>query len=102
MRLALISFHGCPVARLGEKDTGGMNVYVLNLANELGNLGHQVDVFTRYHDAKDPQIVELGSNVRVIHLSGGPLSETKEDLSLHTSSFTADLHEFSRFARVHI
>ena len=23
MRLALISFHGCPVARLGEKDTGG-------------------------------------------------------------------------------
>ena len=94
MRLALISFHGCPVARLGEKDTGGMNVYVLNLANELGNLGHQVDVFTRYHDAKDPQIVELGSNERVIHLSGGPLSETKEDLSLHTSSFAADLHEF--------
>ena len=56
MRLALISFHGCPVARLGEKDTGGMNVYVLNLANELGSLGHQVDVFTRYHDVQDPKI----------------------------------------------
>ena len=93
-RLAILSFHGCPVARLGEKDTGGMNVYVLNLANELGNLGHQVDVFTRYHDAKDPQIVELGSNARVIHLNGGPLSETKEDLSLHTYSFAADLHKF--------
>ena len=47
MRLALISFHGCPVARLGEKDTGGMNVYVLILANELGRLGNHVDVFTR-------------------------------------------------------
>ena len=39
VRLALLSFHGCPVARLGEKDTGGMNVYVLQLARELARLG---------------------------------------------------------------
>ena len=95
MRLALISFHGCPVARLGEKDTGGMNVYVLNLASELGNLGHYVDVFTRYHDVEDPQIVELGLNVRVIHLNGGPLLERKEDLAFHTAGFTANMHEFT-------
>ena len=94
MRLALISFHGCPVARLGEKDTGGMNVYVLNLANELGNLGHHVDVFTRYHDVQDPKIVELSLNVRVVHLDGGPISERKEDLGIHTTDFAANLHEF--------
>ena len=94
MRLALISFHGCPVARLGEKDTGGMNVYVLNLANELGNLGHHVDVFTRYHDVQDPKIVELSLNVRVVHLDGGPISERKEDLGIHTTDFAANLNEF--------
>ena len=94
MRLALISFHGCPVARLGEKDTGGMNVYVLNLANELGSLGHHVDVFTRYHDVQDPKIVELSLNVRVVHLDGGPISERKEDLGIHTTDFAANLHEF--------
>ena len=63
-RLALLSFHGCPVARLGEKDTGGMNVYVMQLAREFGKRGHQVDVFTRYHDPLDPQIVELGEGDR--------------------------------------
>ena len=49
MNIAIISFHGCPVARLGEKDTGGMNVYVLNLAKELGELGHTVDVLSLIH-----------------------------------------------------
>jgi len=59
MNIAIISFHGCPVARLGEKDTGGMNVYVLNLAKELGELGHTVDVFTRFHDPSDPRKVYM-------------------------------------------
>ena len=49
LRLALLSVHGCPVARLGERDTGGMNVYVLQVARELGRQGHSVEFFTRYH-----------------------------------------------------
>jgi D-inositol-3-phosphate glycosyltransferase len=53
--LALLSYHGCPVARLGEKDTGGMNVYVLQLAREYARRGNRVDVFTRYHDPTDPK-----------------------------------------------
>ena len=49
-RLALLSMHGCPVSRLGERDTGGMNVYILQIAKELGRRGHIVDVYTRLHD----------------------------------------------------
>ena len=79
-RLAFLSFHGCPVARLGEKDTGGMNVYVLQTAQELARRGNQVDVYTRYHDPNDPQIVGLGDGARVIHLKAGPYSKTKESL----------------------
>ena len=45
MNIAIVSYHGCPVARLGEKDTGGMNVYVLNMAKELAALGNNVDVY---------------------------------------------------------
>ena len=43
MNIAIVSYHGCPVARLGEKDTGGMNVYVLNMAKELSKLGNNVE-----------------------------------------------------------
>ena len=80
-RLALLSVHGCPVSRLGERDSGGMNVYVLQVARELGRLGNTVDVYTRYHDPEDPQIVELGDNARVVHLKAGPYFETKGEPS---------------------
>jgi D-inositol-3-phosphate glycosyltransferase len=95
-RLALLSFHGCPVARLGEKDTGGMNVYVLQLARELGRRGNQVDVYTRCHDPKDPQIVELGEGARVIHLKAGPYDASKQDLYQYIPEFMNALCCFQR------
>ena len=70
--VALLSVHGCPFARLGERDTGGMNVYLLQIARELGSRGHRADVYTRVHDPNDPEIVELGENARVIHVQAGP------------------------------
>lgn len=80
MRVALVSVHGCPLARLGEKDTGGMNVYLLQLTKELGALGITADVYTRFHDPKDPEIVELGPGARVIHVKAGPWYETKDGI----------------------
>lgn len=93
-RLALLSFHGCPVARLGEKDTGGMNVYVMQLAREFGKRGHQVDVFTRYHDPSDPQIVQLGEGARVVHLKAGPYDTTKQDLYQFIPEFLNAMDSF--------
>jgi D-inositol-3-phosphate glycosyltransferase len=95
-RLALLSFHGCPVARLGEKDTGGMNVYVLQLAREFGRRGHQVEVYTRCHDPKDPQIVELGGGARVVHLKAGPYFMNKEGLYEHIPEFLGNLCSYQR------
>jgi len=40
MRVALISFHTSPLATLGGKDTGGMNVFVREVARELLSLIH--------------------------------------------------------------
>lgn len=93
-KLALLSFHGCPVARLGEKDTGGMNVYVLQLAKELGKRGNHVDVYTRRHDPNDPQIIEIGDGARVVHLEAGPTNGSKDSLFRYIPEFVRNLRHF--------
>ncbi|MFH1169866.1 MAG: glycosyltransferase, partial [Chloroflexota bacterium] len=71
LRIVILSAHSCPMGKLGAKDTGGMSVYIHELARELGRLGHSVDVYTRVHDQRDRQVYELGDNARLIHLKVG-------------------------------
>lgn len=71
LRIAMLSIHGCPLARLGEKDAGGMNVYVRELSRALGALGLEVDVFTRCVDYSTAPIVPLGVGAQVIHIEAG-------------------------------
>lgn len=94
LRVAMLSVHGCPFARLGEKDTGGMNVYVLQMARELGRLGIQVDVYTRYHDPNDLQVDKLEKNVRLIHIEAGPYANSKKSLHRHIPEFLSNLQKF--------
>ena len=47
LHIAMLSVHTCPLAALGGKETGGMNVYVRELSRELGRMGVEVDIFTR-------------------------------------------------------
>jgi len=90
LRIAMLSAHSCPMGKLGTKDTGGMSVYVLELARELGKCGHLVDVYTRVHDPKDKQIIELGQNARLIHLKAG------EDGEIHKLAVYPHLPDFAR------
>lgn len=94
LRIALICFHSCPVGRLGDTKTGGMNVYVRQIAGELAAKGCQVDVFTRAHDPDEPQIVPLGDGARVIHLEAGPPDTTLDDLHSYTSAFSESVSLF--------
>jgi len=97
LKLALLSVHSCPVGNLGGKDTGGMNVYVRELASQLGKQGHLVDVYTRVHDPKDPQIVEIGENARLIHLKAGAVEDI-EKLVVYTylPDFVCNLEDFRK------
>ena len=80
MRICLLSVHTCPLAALGGKKTGGMNVYVRDLAREMARRGHLVEVFTRVQDACAPRLShELGPNCRVIHIPAGPESPLETD-----------------------
>ena len=89
LKIAMLSAHSCPVGTLGAKDTGGMSVYIRELAHELGKQGHLVDVYTRVHDPKDPQIVNLGQNARLIHLKAG------EDEQIHKLAVYSHLPDFA-------
>ena len=67
----MISVHSCPLGKLGSKDTGGMNVYIKELAYALGQRGHIVDIYTRAHDTEHQSVIELANNIRLIHLGIG-------------------------------
>jgi len=92
LRIAMLSVHTCPLATLGGKETGGMNVYVRDLSRELVRRGHHVDVYTRSQNPDVPCVVDgsnnhsgkthvksdlshangLGRGGRVIHIPAGP------------------------------
>ncbi len=72
-RVAMLSYHTCPLAMLGGKKTGGMNVYVRDLSRALAAMGIAVDVFTRSQDDCAPRVVhDLGPGARVMHIPAGP------------------------------
>ena len=97
LRIAMLSAHSCPVGNLGTRDTGGMSVYIRELAHELGKHGHLVDVYTRVHDPKDRQIYEFGQNARLIHLRAGEDEEIHK-LAVHSNlpEFTCNLESFRK------
>jgi D-inositol-3-phosphate glycosyltransferase len=96
MRVAMLSYHTCPLAALGGKDTGGMNVYVRELTRSLGRAGIRVDVFTRSQDEHVPHVIhDLGNGNRVIHIPAGPESPLSRDqLSQYVPSFTEAIRGF--------
>lgn len=81
MKIAFISYWSCPRVRLGVLTAGGMNVYVANLANNLGMLGHQVDIYTHKHKESEQQVLTTNRNVRIIHLPGN-LDNPYEDVPI--------------------
>ena len=94
-RIAMLSVHACPLAKLGGRDSGGMNVYVRELARELGRRGIEVDVFTRWREKDDPQIQSLGENARVVHIPSGPIGYwPKMDVYEHLDEFTQKVDEY--------
>jgi D-inositol-3-phosphate glycosyltransferase len=96
MNIAMISYHTCPLAVLGGKNTGGMNVYVRELTRFLGRIGVHVDVFTRSMDEHIPQVShDLGYFNRVVHIPAGPeVFLQKSDLTDHIRDFAQGIVEF--------
>jgi D-inositol-3-phosphate glycosyltransferase len=97
LRIAMISYHTCPLATLGGKDTGGMNVYVRDLTRQLGCLGIHVDIFTRSQDEHVPHVLHnLGYGNRVVHVPAGPEHPVpKQELADYIPEFVEGIKQFA-------
>jgi len=99
LRIAMISYHTCPLATLGGKDTGGMNVYVRELTRQLGKMGIHVDIFTRSQDDHVPHVLhELGYGNRVVHVPAGPEHPipNKQELAAYIPQFVDGIQAFAK------
>lgn len=96
LKIAMLSVHSCPLGKLGTKDTGGMSVYIRELAWELGKHGHLVDVYTRAHDPDHEPVMELGKNARLIHIKAGEDELHKLAIYIHLPDFACHLESFRK------
>lgn len=94
-RIALVSEHASPAARMGNVDSGGQNVYVAHVARQLARRGWKVDVFTRLDDPCMPEVLEWEAGVRIIHVPAGPARYLpKESLLPWMDDFSEVLHDY--------
>jgi D-inositol-3-phosphate glycosyltransferase len=92
----MLSIHSCPLGKVGGENTGGMSVYIRELAHELGRRGHLVDVYTRIHEPAHDEIAEIGQNVRLIHLKAGEKEIEKLAIYYYLDDFAHNLENFRR------
>ncbi|MEU8251314.1 D-inositol-3-phosphate glycosyltransferase [Nonomuraea sp. NPDC048916] len=67
--------HTSPLDQPGTGDAGGMNVYIVESAKRLAQLGVEVEIFTRATARDLPPVAELAPGVLVRHLTAGPYEE---------------------------
>lgn len=97
-RVAVLSVHTSPLEQPGAGDSGGMNVYIRRVADEMAAVRVASDVYTRRTDPDEPDVRGVAPGVRVFSVPAGPPRPVhKERLPRLIPSFT-DLVE-ARAAR---
>lgn len=100
-KAAVFSLHSCPLASEEKKETGGMNVYVLETSKALAKQGIQIDVFTRSQDTIH-QVVKVCPNFRVIHLKAGPQKPiNKKAVINYLKEFADNFNKFVRTEKIY-
>jgi D-inositol-3-phosphate glycosyltransferase len=96
-QVAVISVHGSPLSRFGDREAGGMQVYVRELSREMAQLGMTVDVFTRRTDPDEPDVLVFGNNARLIQLQAGPVGPVdKHEAFDYLPEFVCHVRQFAR------
>ncbi len=95
LRIAMLSIHSNPIGELGTNDTGGMSVYIRELARELGRRGHLIDIYTRLRNGRHQPVIDLFENVRLVHI-GIPNNGNLSRLALYPylSDFFKSMEDF--------
>ena len=69
--VAYLSMHTSPLLQPGRGSSGGMNVYINELAQTMARRGIEVVVFTRRVDPSRPTVVTPRPGYRVVHITAG-------------------------------
>ena len=85
----MISLHTSPLAQPGSGDSGGMNVYVREVASALAQAGVECTTYTRADRPGLPREVAVEPGHRVVHVTAGPHDLPKEALAQQLDAFTA-------------
>ena len=88
-RVAVISLHTSPLAQPGTGDSGGMNVYVREMASALAQQGTECIVYTRADRPGLPADFLVEPGHRVVYIEAGPHHLPKEALDDVIDEFTA-------------
>ena len=80
LHIAILSLHTSPLAQPGTGDSGGMNVYIREVASALAHRGSTCTVYVRKWDPELVDEVELESGVHIVHIEAGEYELEKEDL----------------------
>lgn len=79
-KVAILSLHTSPLTQPGVGDSGGMNVYVREMAAALAHAGSECRVYVRRAQDGLPDEVAIEPGVTVVHINAGPVELPKEDL----------------------
>lgn len=94
-KIAVVSYHTCPLSDEKNAETGGMNTYVLELNKALAAKGYVVDIFTRCFEKESCNIIQVMPNLRVIHIKAGQAVQIrKKELPRYIPEFTDNLLKF--------
>jgi D-inositol-3-phosphate glycosyltransferase len=96
-RVAVFSLHTSPFDQPGTGDSGGMNVYIREVAERLAAQGVEVDVFTRCRGRGVPEVEEIIPGHRLIQVQAGPCAPVpKDDLPRFLPAFLGRVLERQR------
>jgi D-inositol-3-phosphate glycosyltransferase len=92
-RVAMISLHTSPLAQPGSGDSGGMNVYVREVASALAQAGVECTTYTRADRPGLPAEVVVEPGHTVVHVPAGPFGLPKEALAEQVDAFADGVAE---------
>lgn len=92
----MISLHTSPLLQPGSGDSGGMNVYVREVASALAQAGVECTTYTRADRPGLPAEVAVEPGHRVVHIPAGRYDLPKEALAAELDEFTAGVLEHLR------
>lgn len=84
----MISLHTSPLLQPGSGDSGGMNVYVREVASALAQAGIECTTYTRADRPGLPNEVRVEPGHVVVHVPAGPFDLPKEALRGVLDEFT--------------